>query len=1582
LNNAVIGKENDKLRILQMFQDYCGQFDIKVFECGVQSLKRWGEHTNANVVNTRKGFSSVSHGSVIYEYLEKHSEGTIFTLLTHSDVEFVDDISNLLAEWQGWLISDRGLAGVQWLQCGPDWMMPSTFALWKTPILHEYAINQGITTSGIEVDGKFYDTLGLVFKEVQKNYAVKGVTQAPIKHVYNITSMCLYGDVDENKNLQVKNRLRGYQEDVNMNPTVLQLELTKNCNNRCIMCHKGQHPDFVKTDISDVVLRQVKPVFPYLRCAILFGDGEPMLYPKFWQVIQDIREASPNCAIEFVNNGSLMTSKSIDNVLRYEISRIGLSMGGAEASTHNRIRKASNFDRVVANYRELKKAKELKGTKEPYVYGLIIAMKSNYQEIPKFVALCSWLGFIGVGVQQLFVTHPSMENEIVSSEEVEVSIAASKKIAEKCGISFWHYPLDSQVNYWQNYINPSFVNMQDRYFRPRWDVVQSGYCRLGEPWHTAYVLYDGTVIPDCHWWSSKTKPELNICGKLDENNNILDIWNGDRYKEIRRSILAIEYLPQCRGCGLAGGVKNEYRCSVTDHINPDDQWQMSQVDTLRKIDQEPETSQADTLRKTGVDSWYVNWLSENTNQTKEEIADHHVRRIMQFNPSFGYKIYLDNIELSFQEEKQKEVFLKSSPLVVDIELSNLCNYRCITCQSSMFPRRDQIPEDVANEIVEMFSSKAEVIDYAKVGEPFMLKERLMSMIKRARENNPCIHQRLFTRAALLDEQSTKTMVDYGFESITVSIDGSDSQKYEEFTQTNNFDLVLKNLKNLRDYKLRTNSDFPHLMLATQLTKYSDPVEIMKIAVDVGATYVGFCGVVVFPDNEKHYNVRSISAPQCYGGYDNLHVLMEKCREIADRHKIGFGYPAIPDKPYVGCCFPGNAPVLVSQRNLPDESCPTREPWYRLCIAGTGIISPCCHHGGILALECAKGGHLPVVKLPDIWNHPRMQGMRALLRQGQHSPQCHCDRKMSFDNLPFDPDSSVVPGILAEALQRFGRLRFNQFFSADRLIVGYHPPELEIDPTTVCNLRCVMCHNSCGLLYPEWYVDLDTIRQIRDFSLKPSICRLAVSLTGSGEFFLHPQWKEILSILSEGNCDIEILTNGTLLSKEDIDFIWSKSVKKLQFSVDAASSETYRKIRGANFEVVLENIRYACNSQNRKMVPMSFVVIKENLDEMREFVQMAYSLGADGVVFQSLHARPIEPVSRGSFTFDDSQHVDSQLQIQKLEEARKLASQMGIFMVACQFNDYDCDDGWATCRLKYFDNAQSVLSRYADFTPACWIPWRGMNLDMNGFWRACCMSAVEDAKSFGGPNASPEQAWNSTEMQEIRRLLLSNQCPRTCLPEFCKIARSLRIENNIAQNIETWRDSTYFEEAETHIDEQWDQVIWPFIQKCSFDRCVELAPGHGRCTRKMLSIARELHLVDATKECIEYCQHRFGDNQNGTKLFYYVNDGKSVPLPSNEFSFFYCWDSMVHFDINVVAEYIKEITRVLQSGGCAFLHHADNLMRYTGDWRGDPSNPHSRTPMSKEDVKRIAMSHGIEVVMQSRIPWSGIFDCLTLLRKSK
>lgn len=366
-------------------------------------------------------------------------------------------------------------------------------------------------------------------------------------------------------------------------PTILQLEVTKNCNLRCIMCHKGQMPegvDFNRSDISDIAVERLKPLYPHLRHAMLFGDGEPMVYSKFWDIVQDIRSASPECAIDFINNGTMMHAKNIERCLDYKVSHMGLSLGGATKASHNYIRKDSDLDQIVKNFQNLKTAKNKLNTFEPYVTALIVVMRSNFREIPDFVKMCHDLQFYDIHLQKLFVTHPSMELEHVKDSELLPFLIEGQKVAQALKIGFSHYPVSG--GYFGNNQYSNF-NPNDRIFRQHYvPRLDTGYCRFQQPWNTVYVLHDGKVVPDCHWWFSGRETDLNHCGVLSESMDIFDIWYGERYERIRSEISNGNILPQCRGCGLAGGVVDKYRCQDTDHTNPEQESKFVQLNYGKK----------------------------------------------------------------------------------------------------------------------------------------------------------------------------------------------------------------------------------------------------------------------------------------------------------------------------------------------------------------------------------------------------------------------------------------------------------------------------------------------------------------------------------------------------------------------------------------------------------------------------------------------------------------------------------------------------------------------------------------------------------------------------------------------------------------------------------------------------------------------------------------------------------------------------------------------------------------------------------------------------------------------------------------
>jgi MoaA/NifB/PqqE/SkfB family radical SAM enzyme len=103
------------------------------------------------------------------------------------------------------------------------------------------------------------------------------------------------------------------------------------------------------------------------------------------------------------------------------------------------------------------------------------------------------------------------------------------------------------------------------------------------------------------------------------------------------------------------------------------------------------------------------------------------------------------------------------------------------------------------------------------------------------------------------------------------------------------------------------------------------------------------------------------------------------------------------------------------------------------------------------------------------------------------------------------------------------------------------------------------------------------------------------------------------------------------------------LKSLFVSIDAASRETYRAVRGADaFERVVAQVR-DLDEQKRALgsptprLTLTFVAMRRNIDELPEFVRLARRLGVDRVIADYLIVYSED--MRGQSLFYDQEHSD-------------------------------------------------------------------------------------------------------------------------------------------------------------------------------------------------------------------------------------------------------------------------------------------------------------------------------------------------------
>lgn len=216
-----------------------------------------------------------------------------------------------------------------------------------------------------------------------------------------------------------------------------------------------------------------------------------------------------------------------------------------------------------------------------------------------------------------------------------------------------------------------------------------------------------------------------------------------------------------------------------------------------------------------------------------------------------------------------------------------------------------------------------------------------------------------------------------------------------------------------------------------------------------------------------------------------------------------------------------------------------------------------------------------------------------------------------------------------------------------------------------------------------------------------------------------------------------------------------------------------------------------------------------------------------------------------------------------------------------------------------------------------------------------------------------------------------------------MARIERLQNVVAGESLLWGKDvaqTYHAAAAGDMERHWKTLIWPLLSKypIDFSRTLELACGYGRNSRKLLEVgASSLTLVDVNSENIAYCREHIQPLGNVTLV---QNNGIDLSqLGSNEFTFAYTFDSMVHFDLELIISYVEEFSRVMKEGGFVFIHHSNYSDAPGNDFR---KNPHWRNFMSAAIMRHIAIRNKFDVVEQRIIDWGGCpnIDCLSLLKR--
>lgn len=297
-------------------------------------------------------------------------------------------------------------------------------------------------------------------------------------------------------------------------PPNIYLQLNGPCNHNCIFCSKPNRYEFFNLKRFKKELgKKIEPVISKSETIYLTGAGEFLLLPEAESILDYFDTHFPHVKKMFATNASMLTPSLIRRLIkspsRYSIH---ISLHASNESLHKRITNASNFKRIIENIQYLSSQRNQESNIELHLMSVLTTL--NISDLPFLVQLASWLD-----VDRLYCEYMS----IYKPEQKHLSC----------------YYMQEETNdvFKKAQMLASNINMKLDLPSPfQCSSTQNMAC--SNPWTQIMLNTEGEVLPCC------------LFKDFNENvieNSFTDIWNGKKYKEIRKSIKNNEgFCAQCK----------------------------------------------------------------------------------------------------------------------------------------------------------------------------------------------------------------------------------------------------------------------------------------------------------------------------------------------------------------------------------------------------------------------------------------------------------------------------------------------------------------------------------------------------------------------------------------------------------------------------------------------------------------------------------------------------------------------------------------------------------------------------------------------------------------------------------------------------------------------------------------------------------------------------------------------------------------------------------------------------------------------------------------------------------------------------
>lgn len=321
-----------------------------------------------------------------------------------------------------------------------------------------------------------------------------------------------------------------------MYPSAIQLEHTRRCNLKCMMCCHSFDPPEKKPDMTIETFQRVVDeihAFGNLKSLHIQGLGEPLLHKKLFDMIEYAQ--ARGLRTDFTSNMTIMTDDTAERLVRSGHNFIAVSIDSDDPEVFAAIRHGANLDRILANIEKIQHARQRLGRNNPQVAVYSILMRHAVPHIARFVQRMKSVGVHkvcfqdlnpwGISPDKVLPNGAKLADEsLVALPDDELrQILASIRAEDKDGMEV---------------LPPHHLDYLDGK-----GLQPVGVRTCLDLWERPLIDVEGTVTPCCYVIMNKSM----VMGNVNEQS-FKDIWLGPRFQRLRWQHLTAHYPGICAAC--------------------------------------------------------------------------------------------------------------------------------------------------------------------------------------------------------------------------------------------------------------------------------------------------------------------------------------------------------------------------------------------------------------------------------------------------------------------------------------------------------------------------------------------------------------------------------------------------------------------------------------------------------------------------------------------------------------------------------------------------------------------------------------------------------------------------------------------------------------------------------------------------------------------------------------------------------------------------------------------------------------------------------------------------------------------------